>query len=55
MDMPVVVDADGLFLVQQHPEVIRGYKNAILTPNNIEFKRLCQVMVLLFRMENQPS
>lgn len=38
--MPLVIDADGLFLVQNNPEVIKGYKNAILTPNVMEYKRL---------------
>ncbi|ODQ66528.1 YjeF domain-containing protein [Nadsonia fulvescens var. elongata DSM 6958] len=39
-DMPMVIDADGLFLVQQDPKLIRGYKRAILTPNKVEFERL---------------
>lgn len=40
-DMYVVVDADGLWLLQNEPEVIKGYKKAILTPNVAEFARLC--------------
>ncbi|KAI5808140.1 Ribokinase-like protein [Peziza echinospora] len=40
----LVLDADSLFLVQNNPEIIRGYKNAILTPNVMEFKRLCTVL-----------
>ncbi|GAA99273.1 uncharacterized protein L969DRAFT_16578 [Mixia osmundae IAM 14324] len=40
----VVIDADGLFLVQSEPEVIKGYKRAILTPNVVEFGRLCSKM-----------
>lgn len=38
--MPIVIDADGLFLVQNNPSVIKGYKQAVLTPNVMEFKRL---------------
>lgn len=38
--MPIVIDADGLYLVQNNPDVIKGYKNAVLTPNVVEFKRL---------------
>lgn len=38
--MPLVIDADGLFLVQNNPGVIKGYKHAVLTPNVMEFKRL---------------
>jgi ATP-dependent NAD(P)H-hydrate dehydratase len=34
-----------LYLVQNHPEIIKGYSNAILTPNLAEFKRLCERMV----------
>ncbi|RUS29701.1 Ribokinase-like protein [Jimgerdemannia flammicorona] len=41
-DMPIVIDADGLFLIQSHPEVIRNYRKAVLTPNVVEFKRLCE-------------
>lgn len=38
--MPVVIDADGLFLIVQRPELIAGCPNVVLTPNAIEFKRL---------------
>lgn len=40
-DMYVVVDADGLWLLQNEPELVQGYKKAILTPNVAEFARLC--------------
>ena len=62
----VVVDADGLWLVQVHftlennglvdadyqnePEVVQGWKGVprvILTPNIMEFKRLCQAKVYI--------
>ncbi|CDU22946.1 uncharacterized protein SPSC_01576 [Sporisorium scitamineum] len=39
--MYVVVDADGLWLLQNEPEVVKGYNKAILTPNVAEFARLC--------------
>ncbi|KAJ8601579.1 hypothetical protein CTAYLR_005235 [Chrysophaeum taylorii] len=38
--MPVVVDADGLFLVAQRPELVTGCPNVMLTPNAPEFERL---------------
>lgn len=41
----IVIDADGLFLVGKEPEIIKGYKRAVLTPNVIEFGRLCESMV----------
>ncbi|CUS10495.1 unnamed protein product [Tuber aestivum] len=43
-NMPMVVDADGLFLVQNRPSIIKGYTKAILTPNRAEFARLCAAM-----------
>ncbi|KAI8333644.1 Ribokinase-like protein [Chlamydoabsidia padenii] len=43
-DMAIVVDADGLYLVQHHPETVQGYKKAVLTPNVVEFNRLCEAM-----------
>ncbi|KAL7751870.1 hypothetical protein RI367_002870 [Sorochytrium milnesiophthora] len=48
-DLPVVIDArlseqDGLFLVQQEPSLIKGYSKAVLTPNPVEFKRLCSAV-----------
>ena len=46
LHMPLVLDADGLFLVQNKPEVVHGYASAVLTPNVMEFKRLCDAMKL---------
>ncbi|KAG0242668.1 hypothetical protein BGW41_003771 [Actinomortierella wolfii] len=42
LDMPIVIDADGLFLIQNKPDVIQGYHKAVLTPNLMEFGRLCE-------------
>ncbi|KZP01557.1 Ribokinase-like protein [Calocera viscosa TUFC12733] len=39
--MHVVLDADGLWMVQLDPDVVKGYNKAVLTPNVMEFKRLC--------------
>ncbi|XP_078258318.1 ATP-dependent (S)-NAD(P)H-hydrate dehydratase isoform X2 [Rhinoraja longicauda] len=38
--MPIVVDADGLWVIAQDPSVIQGYTKAILTPNVVELDRL---------------
>jgi ATP-dependent NAD(P)H-hydrate dehydratase len=46
LEMPLVVDADGLFLVQNRPEIVHGYASAVLTPNVMEFKRLCDAVGL---------
>jgi|EP00945_MAST-04E_sp_MAST-4E-sp1_P008185 ATP-dependent NAD(P)H-hydrate dehydratase len=40
---PLVIDADGLFLVTQDIRIIQGNQNVVLTPNIVEFMRLCKV------------
>lgn len=42
LQIPLVVDADGVFLLSQNPDIIRGYRKAILTPNVVEFHYLFQ-------------
>lgn len=44
-DIPVVIDADGLWLIAQQPALIHGYQKAILTPNHVEFSRLWEAML----------
>ncbi|KAI9903017.1 hypothetical protein N3K66_002369 [Trichothecium roseum] len=44
--MPVVLDADALQIVQRDPDLVRGYAAAVLTPNVVEFKRLCDALGL---------
>ena len=41
----IVVDADGLWLIQKHPEYVKGYHKAVLTPNVVEFERLRESLV----------
>uniref|UniRef100_A0A4W5L2J0 ATP-dependent (S)-NAD(P)H-hydrate dehydratase n=1 Tax=Hucho hucho TaxID=62062 RepID=A0A4W5L2J0_9TELE len=43
-DIPIVIDADGLWLVAQQPSVIQGYQKGILTPNYMEFTQLYEAM-----------
>eukprot|EP00040_Diaphanoeca_grandis_P026395 m.147750 g.147750 ORF g.147750 m.147750 type:complete len:593 (+) comp30558_c0_seq1:116-1894(+) len=38
--LPLVIDADGLWLINQRPGLVKGYTNAVLTPNKMEFSRL---------------
>lgn len=40
--VPFVLDADGLGLVQSNPDLLQGCKECILTPNVVEFARLCK-------------
>lgn len=42
--VPFVLDADGLMLVTQKPDLVRGYKECILTPNVVEFSRLAKAL-----------
>ncbi|XP_051025627.1 ATP-dependent (S)-NAD(P)H-hydrate dehydratase isoform X2 [Acomys russatus] len=44
-DIPVVIDADGLWLIAQQPAIIRGYRKAVLTPNHVEFGRLWEAVL----------
>ncbi|CAD6443404.1 a990cc6e-1d75-49cb-bf21-801470d567d4 [Sclerotinia trifoliorum] len=41
-NMPFVLDADGLQLASSRPDLIQGYRECILTPNVVEFGRLCR-------------
>lgn len=45
MQKNIVIDADGVFLLTNEPEVILGYRKAILTPNGGEFPRLYKRML----------
>lgn len=53
-DLPLVLDADGLHLVQQEPELVRGYAKAVLTPNANEFRRLCSSLAPQLPAESRP-
>lgn len=44
--VPLVLDADGLFLINSEPELIKGYKECILTPNVVEFARIAKSLGL---------
>jgi len=50
MNIPIVLDADGLVLVTEYPDIIKCYKKAILTPNMAEFARLYKLLT-----DNPPS
>ena len=38
----MVLDADGLYIVTKNLDLVKGYKNCILTPNKNEFARLAK-------------
>lgn len=43
-DLPIILDADALLVVQKDPSLVRGYGKAVLTPNVVEFSRLCKAL-----------
>ncbi|KAI8591144.1 Ribokinase-like protein [Geranomyces variabilis] len=53
--IPLVIDADGLFLIQSNPDLIKGYPLAILTPNVNEFKRLCEALKVPFEDKDKDT
>ncbi|KAL1965977.1 hypothetical protein VTN77DRAFT_4917 [Rasamsonia byssochlamydoides] len=42
--VPFVLDADALLLVTEKPDLVKGYKECILTPNVVEFSRLAKAL-----------
>ncbi|KAJ2488172.1 hypothetical protein IWW37_004978 [Coemansia sp. RSA 2050] len=42
--LPLVLDADSLAILGDSPELIHGYRAAVLTPNAPEFDRLCKAL-----------
>ncbi|XP_038056666.1 ATP-dependent (S)-NAD(P)H-hydrate dehydratase-like [Patiria miniata] len=45
LNIPMVIDADAVFLLGENPEAIQNYTKAILTPNIVEFNRLYRNVV----------
>lgn len=42
--LPMVLDADALWLVQNNPDLVKECKDVILTPNVVEFGRLAKAL-----------
>ncbi|BHF65616.1 hypothetical protein SprV_0200862900 [Sparganum proliferum] len=42
---PMVIDADGIYIVAKHKDLISGYRKAIITPNVNEFSRLYKTII----------
>lgn len=53
--IPFVLDADGLLLAQERPELVNGYEECILTPNVVEFGRLCKARGIQSKSDNPPQ
>ncbi|SGZ52190.1 CIC11C00000005803 [Sungouiella intermedia] len=41
---PVILDADSLYLLSVKPLIIQGYSKAVITPNVVEFGRICSAL-----------
>lgn len=56
-NIPLVIDADGLWHLINSPSLIRGYTQAVLTPNAMEFSRLVQSVLKIsdVKPDNSPS
>ncbi|KAA8650531.1 hypothetical protein EYZ11_002096 [Aspergillus tanneri] len=53
--IPFVLDADGLLLVTEDPDLVKGYKECILTPNVNEFSRLAKALGIDVPSQTQIS
>ncbi|KAI8805163.1 Ribokinase-like protein [Cladochytrium replicatum] len=42
--IPLVLDADAVSIVAADPEVVMGYERTVITPNHVEFQRLCNAL-----------
>lgn len=54
-EMPMVLDADALLIVQKDPGLVKGYRGAVLTPNVVEFKRLCDALNIEIQAEKETG
>lgn len=55
--LPLIIDADGLSLVQQRPDLVREYKanSVYLTPNVMEFHRLLESVGIKLSFEESKQ
>lgn len=43
--LPLVIDADGLSLINRQPGLVKGYRECVLTPNAMEYRRLAEAVL----------
>ena len=46
IELPLVLDADGLFMACQNPQMLKSYNNAVITPNVVEYRRIAETLKL---------
>ncbi|ETV76601.1 YjeF family domain-containing protein, variant 3 [Aphanomyces astaci] len=51
LQLPLVLDGDALYLLSTDVLLLRNYTNAILTPNTMEYGRLCVALGLLISLD----
>ncbi|KAF3330908.1 ATP-dependent (S)-NAD(P)H-hydrate dehydratase [Carex littledalei] len=55
LNIPTVIDADGLFLVTNNIDLVKDNSLAVLTPNKMEYKRLLEKILNSDVSEDNPS
>ncbi|KAL0587115.1 hypothetical protein ABG067_003173 [Albugo candida] len=45
--MPLILDGDALYFISSEPDLIKGYTHLILTPNAMEYARLCAALHII--------
>jgi len=43
--LPMIIDADALVLIQQRPDLVKGYREAVLTPNANEYRLISEAVL----------
>lgn len=51
-NVPMVIDADGLWIINNNLNLMKGYTNAILTPNVVEMRRLADASGIDINSDN---
>ncbi len=54
-EKPMVIDADGLYIVTKNLDLVKGYPHAILTPNKNEYQRLADQLGIDIEQVTAPS
>ena len=52
LNIPIVIDSDGLWHLMTNPAILKGYTRAVITPNAVEFSLLAAVIL---KKEVSPS
>ena len=45
LNIPIVIDSDGLWHLMTNPLILKGYTRAVITPNAVEFSRLVSIIL----------